>query len=69
MSGAGGFVLFNEEQYLRLPNRNLLREVLVDIYKYERFTGGMAPKNWREALNSTVPAIFSEMDQVREALT
>ena len=44
MSGDGGFVLVNEEQYsLRLPNGNLLPEVWVDIYEW--FAGGMAPKS------------------------
>ena len=39
----------------------------IDIYEW--FDGGLAPKAWREALNSTVPGNFTEMDRIKETLT
>ena len=67
VSVAGVFVGFNGEQYLKLPNGNMLPEVWTGIYQW--FAGGIAPNKQREALNRTAPEKFSEIHQAKDELT
>ena len=62
--GDGGTVVLKGECYFKLPSVNLLAKDWQDIYKW--FAGGMAPKQWREALNRTVPETISGANQAKE---
>ena len=67
VGGSGGSVMLRGDTYLRLQNGNLMWDRWIDIYEW--FDGGLAPKAWREALNSTVPGNFTEMDKMKETMT
>ena len=67
VGGSGGSVLLRGDTYLRLKNENLMWDRWIDIYEW--FDRGLAPRVWREALNSTGPGNCTEMDRMKETMT
>ena len=57
-------VEFGGNLYVKLANGYLLPRDWRDIYEW--FGGGVAPRNWREALQSTEPVGFTEIDWIKE---
>ena len=65
--GDGGNMVFRGECYFNLPSGNLLAQDWQDIYEW--FAGGVAPKQWREALKRTVPETISGANRAKEVFT
>ena len=50
-------VIFKEQEYCKLTNGNLIPKKWQDIYEW--FASGIAPSQWREALDRTAPRSHS----------
>ena len=67
MSRSRDYVVFQGETYFQLSNGNLLPRMWEDIHEW--FAGGIAPKEWRDALARTAPFKFTDKDRAKEGLT
>jgi len=67
VDSSGGYVEFKGVSYFVLSNGNLLPKIWEDLYQW--FAGGIAPKEWKESLAKTAPAVFTEKDKAKEGIT
>ena len=57
-------VVYNGEQYFRLPSGNLLPEKWRDMWEW--FAGRVAPQAWRDALAKTALSTMMDLEKVKE---
>ena len=60
-------VIFKEQEYCKLTNGNLIPKKWQDIYEW--FASGIAPSQWREALDRTAPRAHSATERAREGFS
>ena len=60
-------VIFKGQEYCKLTNGNLIPKKWQDIYEW--FASGIAPSQWREALNRTAPRAHSATEKAREGFS